>query len=125
MAIEANRLAGYEPVAKIPGTLSASFMSLGSSEVAFPEDMKGKRIGMPDANSLVTRLALVKLRSMKIDPQRYFASIQTFNDADDVIGALKLGLIDVGVANSSLFNVWSATGHNLNVVLTSEPRNRS
>ena len=120
MAMEAHRLAGYEPVVKIPGTLSASYMSLSSSDVAFPEDMKGKRIGMPDDDSLVTKLALAKLRSMKINSQSYFASVQTFAEADDVINALKLGLIDVGVASSSMFNVWSARGHNLNIVLTSD-----
>ncbi len=120
MAMEAHRLAGYEQVVKIPGALSASFMSLSSSNVAFLEDMKGKRIGMPDDDSLVTKLALAKLRSMKINSQSYFASVQTFGEADDVINALKLGLIDVGVASSSLFNVWSARGHNLNIVLASD-----
>jgi len=32
-----------------------------------------------------------------------------------------LNLIDIGVANSSLFNVWTGKGHNLNVVLTTDP----
>ncbi len=121
MAMEAYQVAGYEPVVKVPGVLSASFMTLSTSDVAFPEDMKGKRIGMPDDDSLMTKLALAKLRSMKINPQGYFARVQTFNDANDVISALKLNLIDVGVANSSLFNVWTGKGHNLNVVLTTDP----
>lgn len=121
MAMEAYRTAGYEPVVKIPGVLSASFMTLSSSDVAFPEDMKGKRIGMPDDDSMMTKLALAKLRSMKINPDGYFSKVQTFNDASDVISALKLNLIDVGVANSSLFNVWTGKGHNLNVVLTTDP----
>ena len=119
MAIKAYQKMGYEPIAKAPGSLSASFITLASSNVAFPEDMKGKRIGMPAADSLVTQLALAKLRSMKIDPTHYFASVQTFNEAGDVISALKLGLIDVGVANSSLYNVWSAKGYDLNVLLQS------
>ena len=121
MAMEAYQTAGYEPVAKIPGVLSASFMSLSTSDVAFPEDMKGKRIGMPDDDSMMTKLAMAKLRSMKINPQGYFSRVQTFNDASDVISALKLNLIDIGVANSSLFNVWTGKGHNLNVVLVSDP----
>lgn len=120
MAMEAYKLAGFEPVAKIPGVLSASFMSLSTSDVAFPEDMKDKRIGMPDDDSLMTKLALAKLRSLKINPDGYFKRVQTFTDANDVLSALKLGLIDVGVANSSLFNVWSAKGHNLNVVLATD-----
>ena len=120
MAMEAYRTAGYEPVVKIPGVLSASFMTLSTSDVAFPEDMKGKRIGMPDDDSMMTKLAMAKLRSMKISPDGYFAKVQTFNDASDVISALKLNLIDIGVANSSLFNVWTGKGHNLNVVLTTD-----
>ena len=119
MAMEANALAGYEPVAKIPGLLSAAFMSSADGDIAFPEDMKGKRIGMPDENSLMTMLAFAKLREMKIDPRKYFSSVFVFNDADDVISALKLNMIDVGVANSSLYNAWSAQGHNLNLVLQS------
>lgn len=120
MAMDAYRVAGYEPVAKIPGVLSASFMTLSTSDVAFPEDMKGKRIGMPDDDSLMTKLAMAKLRSMKINPDGYFSKVQTFNDASDVISALKLNLIDIGVANSSMFNVWTGKGHNLNVVLTTD-----
>ena len=120
MAIEAYQKAGYEPIAKIPGVLSASFMSLSTSDVAFPEDMKGKRIGMPDDDSLMTKLAMAKLRSMKINPTTYFRRVQTFSDADDVLNALKLNLIDVGVANSSMFNAWSAKGFNTNIVLTTD-----
>lgn len=119
MVMEANALSGYQPVAKVPGMLSAAFMSLADGSVAFPEDMKGKRLGMPDENSLMTILAFSKLRDMKIDPKKYFSSVMVFNDANDVISALKLGMVDVGVANSGLFNVWSAQGHNLNLVLQS------
>jgi phosphonate transport system substrate-binding protein len=119
MVMEANAAAGYMPVAKIPGLLSASFMSMADGPIAFPEDMKGMRVGMPDEHSLMTMLALSTLREMKIDPKRYFSSVQTFNDAEDVISALKLGLIDVGVANSSLYNAWGARGYNLNMVLQS------
>lgn len=119
MVMEANALAGYEPVAKVPGLLSAAFMSMANGPIAFPEDMKGKRIGMPEENSLMTMLAFAKLREMKVDPRRYFSNVMVFNDANDVISALKLGMIDVGVANSGLYNVWSAQGHNLNLVLQS------
>lgn len=119
MVMEANALAGYEPVAKVPGLLSAAFMSMADGPIAFPEDMKGKRIGMPEENSMMTMLAFAKLREMKIDPRKYFSNVMVFNDANDVISALKLGMIDVGVANSGLYNAWGAQGHNLNLVVQS------
>lgn len=119
MIMEANALAGYEPVVKVPGQLAAAFMSLANGPIAFPEDMKGKRIGMPEENSPITMLAFAKLREMHIDPRKYFSEVMVFNDANDVISALKLGMIDVGVANTSLYNTWSAQGHNLNLVLQS------
>jgi phosphonate transport system substrate-binding protein len=121
VAIEAKRLAGYEPIARVPGRLSATFMSLASSDVTRSADMKGRRIGMPERDSLITRLALAKLRSMHIDPNRDFASVQPFRDADDMIGAMKLGLIDVGVANNALYQAWTARGHELTVLLQSKP----
>jgi ABC-type phosphate/phosphonate transport system substrate-binding protein len=61
---------------------------------------------------------------MKIDPDRHFASVQPFRDADDMIGAMKLGLIDVGVANNALYQAWTARGHDLNVLLQSRPAPR-
>jgi ABC-type phosphate/phosphonate transport system substrate-binding protein len=117
MIIENHKLAGYEPVAKIPGQLSAAFMSLAASGIAFPEDMKGKRIGFTDKDSMITQLALAELRSMNIDPARHFSSVTYYNDVDGVLAAMKYKLIDVGVANSVLFNAWTNKGHNINLIM--------
>lgn len=117
MILAANRLAGYEPVAKVPGQLSAAFMSLSASGIAFPEDMKGKRIGFTDKDSMITQLGLAHLRGMHIDPALYFKSVSYFNDVDGVLAAMKYDLIDIGVANSGLFNAWSAKGYNINLII--------
>ena len=117
MIIENHRLAGYEPVAKIPGQLSAAFMSLAASGIAFPEDMKGKRIGFTDKDSMITQLALAQLRGMNIDPAKHFSSITYYNDVDGVLAAMQYNLIDVGVANSVLFNAWTNKGHNINLIM--------
>ncbi len=117
MIMQAHRLAGYEPIAKIPGLLSASFMSLASSGIAFPEDMKGKRIGFTDKESMITELGLAQLAKMNIDPAKYFKSVTYYHDADGVLSALQYHLIDIGVANSGLFNAWTAKGYDINLVL--------
>ncbi|MEO1766339.1 phosphate/phosphite/phosphonate ABC transporter substrate-binding protein [Thiobacter aerophilum] len=117
MIIKANRLAGYEPVVKIPGLISAAFMALADSNIAFPEDMKGKRIGFYEKDAMVTQLALAELKSMGIDPAKYFKSITFYSDATAVLNALQYRLIDVGVAASPLFTAWTNRGYNLVMVL--------
>lgn len=116
MIMKANLVAGYEPVVKIPGLLSASFMTMDSN-IAFPEDMKGKRIGFYEKDAMITQLALAELKSLGHDPATYFKSITYYSDANAVLNAMQYKLIDIGVANSSLFNNWTNRGYNVNLVL--------
>ena len=117
MIMLAGKQSGYQPVAKIPGLLSAGFMSLSSTGIAFPEDMKGKRIGFTQKDSMITLLALAQLKSMNIDPAKYFKSVAYYNDVDGVLSAMQYNLIDIGVANSSLFNAWVGKGYDINLIL--------
>lgn len=121
MIMEANAVAGYEPVVRVPGQLAAAFAAPASSGIAFPEDMKGKRIGFTDKNSMITLLALAKLRDMKINPATYFKSVNYYHDIDGVYTAFKYHLIDVGVANSIVYNTWNNSGGmDLNLIMQSE-----
>lgn len=117
MIVKANKVAGYEPVVKIPGLLSAAFMSLSDTNIAFPEDMKGKRIGFYEKDAMITQMALAELKSMGIDPAKYFSSVTYYSDATGVLNAMQYKLIDVGVAASPLYNTWSNRGYNLVLVL--------
>lgn len=116
MIMRANMSAGYEPVVKIPGLLSASFMTMDPN-IAFPEDMKGKRIGFYEKDAMITQLALAELKNMGIDPATYFKSVTYYSDSNAVLNAMQYKLIDIGVANSSLFNNWTNRGYSLNLVL--------
>ncbi len=116
MIMKAHLAAGYEPVVKIPGLLSASFMTMDPN-IAFPEDMKGKRIGFYEKEAMITRLALAELKSMGIEPATYFKSVTYYTDSNAVLNAMQYKLIDIGVANSSLFNNWTNRGYSLNLVL--------
>ncbi len=116
MIMKAHFTAGYEPIVKIPGLLSASFMTMDTN-IAFPEDMKGKRIGFYEKDAMITVLALKELQTMGIDPAKYFKSVTYYTDSNGVLNAMQYKLIDVGVANSSLFNNWSNRGYNLNLVI--------
>lgn len=115
--LDANRSAGYLPVAKVPGLLSVAFMAPTKSNIAFPEDMKGKRIGFTGKDAMITKLAFAELKLLGIkDPEKHFSSIAYYNDADGVLAGMQMNLIDVGVANSGLFNVWTNKGENMNLI---------
>lgn len=116
MIMKANKVAGYEPLVKIPGLLSASFLSMDPN-IAFPEDMKGKRIGLYEKDAMITQLALVDLKNEGIDPAKHFKSVTYYSDSNAVLNAMQYKLIDVGVANSSLFNNWTNRGYNMSLVL--------
>jgi ABC-type phosphate/phosphonate transport system substrate-binding protein len=115
--IQANRDAGYVPVAKVPGRLAASFMAMGRTGIAFPEDMKGKRIGFTGKDAMITKLAFYELRQMGIkDPEKHFSSTAYYNDADGVLAGMQMNLIDIGVANAGLFNAWVQKGEDINLI---------
>lgn len=115
--LEAHRDAGYQPVAKIPGLLAVSFMAMGKTGIAFPEDMKGKRVGFTGKDAMITKLAFVELQKLGIkDPEKHFSSTAYYNDADGVLAGMQMGLIDVGVANAGLFNAWTQKGEDINLI---------
>jgi ABC-type phosphate/phosphonate transport system substrate-binding protein len=116
MVMEAHKAAGYEPIAKIPGRLAPAFFALTSKQIAFVEDMKGKRLGTTDKDSLMTLLGMLHLRGQGIDPDKYFSEIHHFADVNAVIFALSNNMIDVGLANTTLFNVWTNRGHDLALI---------
>ena len=117
MIMAANKQSGYQPIAKIPGRLAPYFMSFAKTGISFPEDMKGKRIGFPEEQAMITQLGLAHLRAEKIDPATYFKSVVYFADADSVLSAMKNDVIDIGVANSSLLDAWTGKGHDISLVM--------
>lgn len=117
MIMIASKQSGYKPIVKVPGRLAPYFMSLSKTGISFPEDMKGKRIGFTEESTMITQLGLAHLRGEKIDPATYFKSVVYFADADSVLSAMKNNVIDVGVANSSLLDAWTAKGHDISLVM--------
>jgi len=90
---------------------------MADTNIAFPEDMKGKRIGFYEKDAMITQLALTELKNMGIDPATYFKSVTYYTDSNAVLNAMQYKLIDIGVANSSLFNNWTNRGNNLVLIL--------
>lgn len=120
VVLKAGKLGGYQPVARIHGQIQGVFISLDSSGIKTPADMKGKRLGMPASAALISVLADAKLREMHIDPKTYFSKIVIFKGPDDMIYALKLGLVDVGVTAVHLYQGWIKQGAPVHAVMDTE-----
>lgn len=103
---QAMKSANYVPIARYPGKLKASFVVMDSSGIKNLGDMRGKRLGLPDKESLASQLALAKLRFSRITPESYFAEVfnQRFQDA--ILNALKIGRVDVAAVTSGFARQW-------------------
>lgn len=120
VALKAEQIGGYQPVARIHGQIKGVFIALNTSGIKTAADMRGKRLGMPAPAALITVLADAKLHEMKINPQTYFSKITNFTGPDDMIYALKLGLVDVGVTAARFYQVWTKEGAPIHAVLDTE-----
>ena len=99
---------GYEPVAKLEGSIKAVFVALKGSGITNLQEAKGKRIGLPDDDALPTYLARGELNALGFTPKSYFSEV-TYNDLRGstlvILGAKK---IDVAVADASVAKQWLA-----------------
>ncbi len=103
---QAMKSANYVPIARYPGKLKAAFVVMDSSGIKSLSDAKGKRLGLPDKDSLASQLALAKLRFSRITPESHFSEIfhQRFQDA--ALNALKIGRVDMVAVTSGFAKSW-------------------
>lgn len=120
VTIKAEKMGGYQPVAHIHGQIVGAFVALDQSGIKTPAQMRGKRLGMPVSTSLMGVLADAKMRELHIDPKTYFSKIEYFNGPDDIVYALKLGLVDVGVTAVRLYQGWVKQGVPVHAIVDTE-----
>ncbi|MBZ0106477.1 MAG: phosphate/phosphite/phosphonate ABC transporter substrate-binding protein [Sulfuricella denitrificans] len=103
---QAMKSANYVPIARYPGKLKAAFVVMESSGIKSLSDARGKRLGLPDKDSLASNLALAKLRFSRITPESYFSEIfnQRFQDA--TLNALKIGRVDMVAVTAGFARSW-------------------
>lgn len=103
---QAQKSAGYIPVARYPGKIKAAFIVMAESGIKRLSDTRGKRLGLPDRESLATHLAFAKLRYSRIVPESYFSEILHQRYQDAVLNALKIGRVDVAVVTAGYAKKW-------------------
>lgn len=103
---QAMKSAGYVPIVRYPGKLKAAFVAMEASKIKSLQDAKGKRLGLPDKESLASNLAVAKLRFAKMPPESYFSEVfhQRFQDA--TLNALLIGRVDVVAVTAGFAKKW-------------------
>jgi phosphonate transport system substrate-binding protein len=103
---QAMKTSDYEPIVRYPGKIKAVFVAMESSGISKLADAKGKRLGLPDKDSLPSYLALAKFRLNRINPDVYFSLVlhQRFQDA--TLNALQMGHVDMAAVTSGYAKKW-------------------
>lgn len=72
---QAMKQSDYTPLVRYQGKIRSAFVVMESSDINRIADARGKKLGLPDENSLPTHLSLAKLRFSRINPDEYFFQI--------------------------------------------------
>jgi ABC-type phosphate/phosphonate transport system substrate-binding protein len=113
---ESQKKADYTPIVRYQGKIRGAFVVKESSGITRLSDAKGKRLGLPDEDSLPVHLARAKLRFVKINPDDSFA--ETFHQKfqDEVLNALKIDRVDIAVVTSGYAKKWVSENPGTKVV---------
>ncbi len=99
---------GYEPVARLPATERAAFISMKSSGIASIEQAAGKRLGLPHDDSLATYLALGEINAKNLPLKKHFGSVQSTRYHESALEGLALGMYDLIAIDARFARNWLA-----------------
>lgn len=102
----AIKTANYVPIARYPGKIKAAFVVMESSGIKAMGAIRGKRLCLPDKESLASHLAQARFKSNKIDPDAYFSEVFHQRFQDSTLNALKIGRVDVAVVTAGFAKKW-------------------
>lgn len=99
----AHSRAGYRPVARIPGVISASFVGFFDQQQLILDDLEGKTIGYLRPMMLATQLAKRHLIRNGVKEKSFFGETLYLANHNSALNALRVGRVDAIVIASSIF----------------------
>jgi len=97
---------GYEPLATFSGSEKMVFVVPEASAIKVLEDARGKRLGLPSADSLAAYLALGEFNSKGLQLKSYFQQIRNYSSHEIALYALEMSAVDVAVAEYRVAEKW-------------------
>ncbi len=112
---------GYSPVIGLDRPVQAVLVVPKDSAVTNLAQAKGKKLGLPLQDSVVTYLVRGEVNAANTTVKRHFGGVYETRYQDALLPCLQLRRCDVVAVERSVFDRWAAAGEAVRVVLESKP----
>jgi rhodanese-related sulfurtransferase/ABC-type phosphate/phosphonate transport system substrate-binding protein len=111
---------GYVPIASVEKPVQAVLVAPSSSAISSLESAAGKRLGLPQQDSIVTYLLRGELNAANSTVKRHFSNVVESRYQDALLICLQIKRCDVVAVERAVFDRWVAAGEPLKVVMQSK-----
>lgn len=112
---------GYVPLAGNPQAVQAVLVSLKDKGLATVADTRGKRLGLPLADSVVTYLLRGEFNASNTSLKSHFRSVRNLRYQDALLVCLQIRECDVVGVERAVAERWKAAGEPVVTLLQSRP----
>ena len=112
---------GYKPVVGVDKPVQAVLVAPKDSGLSSLADARGKRLGLPSQDSVVTYLVRGEVNAANTTIKRHFASVYDTRYQDALLPCLKVLRCDVVAVERAVFDRWVAAGEPVKAIMESRP----
>ena len=108
---------GYTPVLGLEQPVQAVLVAMEGSPIKDLADAKGKRLGLPTQDSVVTYLLRGEVNALNTSIKRHFGALYQSRYQEAMLLCLQIRRCDLVVVEKELYERWVAAGEKLQVVM--------
>lgn len=108
---------GYQPLWGLDKPVQAVLVTLASGTATSLEQVAGKRLGLPNQDSVVTYLLRGEVNAANTTLKRHFGSLYETRYQDALLPCLQLKRCDVVAVERAVFDRWAAAGEPVKMIM--------
>lgn len=112
---------GYVPVVGLGKPVQAVLVTLRDASISDLANARGKRLGLPLQDSVVTYLVRGEVNAANTSIKRHFSSVYETRYQDALLPCLHLRRCDVVAVEKAVFDRWVSAGEPVKAVMQSKP----
>jgi rhodanese-related sulfurtransferase len=112
---------GYKPVLGLDKPSQAVLVATKNSPIGSLADAKGKRLGLPMQDSVVTYLVRGEVNAANTTIKSHFASVYETRYQDALLPCLQMVRCDVVAVEKAVYERWVAAGEPVKAIMESKP----